>query len=348
MSMEFELKYDLRNPPRWRRPWPDLYGRFLDQVEWADRHGFDRVHLHEHHFSEDGYLPSPLLAAAAIAGRTSRIRISLNLIVLPLKHPVEVAEQIALLDCLSDGRLDVVLGAGYRRAEYEAYGIPMRQRPGRMDEAIEILKRCLEEDEPFDFEGRYWRLRGVRVMPKPVQRPRPRLVLGGSSAAGALRAARLGDGFTTPYPKLLEVWRQEMVRLGKDPGLAATVTGSSPGLPGSFLHLARDPKTAWRVIGPHAVWESNSYAEWARERGNSPFRPVTHPDQLLESGYGVLTPSQLVARGRELEAERPGPHRVLFHPLMGGMPYELGQECLELAVSEVMPAFRPSAAPAGQ
>jgi alkanesulfonate monooxygenase SsuD/methylene tetrahydromethanopterin reductase-like flavin-dependent oxidoreductase (luciferase family) len=344
--MDFELKYDLRNPPPWRKPWTRLYQDFLDQVAWADEKGFNRVHLHEHHFSEDGYLPSPLVAAAAIAGRTRRIRISLNLIVLPLKHPVEVAEQIAVLDCISGGRVDVVLGAGYRRAEYEAYGIAMRQRPGRMDEAIEILKRCWEE-ESFDFEGRYWHLKGVRVMPKPVQQPRPLLTLGGSTEAGALRAARLGDAFTTPYPGLLEVWSEEMRRLGKEPESRATVTGSSAGLPGSFLHLARAPAAAWRVIGPHAVWESNSYSEWSRERGNSPFRPVSLPDQLLEIGYGVLTPEEAVEKGREIEAGAPGPHRFLFHPLMGGMPAELGQESLELAVSEVMPAFRSSPAPAG-
>jgi len=344
--VEFEIKYDLRNPPAWRRPWEQHYSHFLDQVEWADRHGFDRVHLHEHHFAEDGYLPSPLVAAAALAARTKRIRISLNLIVLPLKHPVGVAEEIAVLDCLSGGRVEVVLGSGYRRAEYEGYGIPMRQRPGRMDEGVAIVKRCLEEEGPFDFEGRYWSLKGVRVMPRPVQRPRPRILLGGSTDAGAVRAARLGDGFTTPYPKLLEVWREEMKKLGKDPAGAGSLTGSSQGLPGSFLHLARDPAAAWRVIGPHAVWESNTYAEWARERGNSPFRPVSHPDQLLESGYGVLTPEELVSQGRGLEAERPGPHRFLFHPMMGGIPFELGQECLELAVSEVMPAFRPAAAAA--
>lgn len=334
-SVDFELKYDLRNPLAWRKPWPDLYQQLLDQVAWADEHGFTRVHFHEHHFADDGYLPAPGTVAAAVAARTKRIRISLNLIVLPLKHPVQVAEEAAILDIISGGRMEFVFGAGYRRAEFEAYGIPIQQRPSRMDEAIEIIRRCWEEDE-FDFNGRYWTLKRVRVEPKPIQKPRPRIVLGGSTPPGALRAARLGDGFTTATETLLDTWRQEMLRLGKDPEGKGTVTGNSPGLPKNFLHISYDPAAAWKVIGPHALHESNSYSEWARDRGTSHYSAANNPDDLLAAGYGVLTPGECVAAGREIE-RRPGPNRFVLHPMMGGMPYALGQESLELAVSEVMP-----------
>ena len=318
--MKFELKYDLRNPPEWRRPSSELYRQMLEQVAWADANGFDRVHFHEHHFSDDGYLPSGFPVAAAVAARTRQIQISLNLIVLPLKHPVQVAEEGALLDIISAGRMEFVFGAGYRRSEYEGYGIPMRERPGRMDEAIEIVRRCWEVEEEFDFEGRYWTLKGVRIMPRPVQRPRPRIVLGGSTPPGAIRAARIGDGFTTPYAALLDTWREEMIRLGKDPDGNGSLSGSSVGLPPSFLHVARDPTAAWQVIGRHALYESNSYFEWARERGNSPFKPAREPAELYGKGYGVLTPAELVAAGKQIEKSQPSPYRMLFHPLMGGMP----------------------------
>src|SRR5438105_653835 len=111
--MRFELRYDLRNPPQWRRPFEAYYADFLRQVEWADVHGFARVNLMEHHFVEDGYDPSPLTVAAAIAARTKRIKIKLNVLLLTLRHPVQVAEEIALVDIISGGRIEVVFGAGY-------------------------------------------------------------------------------------------------------------------------------------------------------------------------------------------------------------------------------------------
>ena len=176
--MDFEIKYDLRNPAAWRKPWADVYAHFLDQVVWADDNGFDTVMLHEHHFSDDGYLPSPFTAAAAIAARTRRIRIRLALVLLPLKHPVQVAEDAAVLDIISGGRLEVVVGAGYVPGEFEGYGISIKQRPSRMEEAVEIIKRCWSEEE-FSHTGKHWTLRNVRVMPKPLQQPM-KLLMGAS------------------------------------------------------------------------------------------------------------------------------------------------------------------------
>src|SRR5262249_36558285 len=149
---------------------------FLEQVGWADAHGFAGVALAEHHFIEDGYLPAPLVAAAAIAARTRRLHIRLTVLLLTLRHPVQVAEEAALVDILSGGRLVLMVGAGYRENEFAAYGIAREERLGRMAEGIEIIRRCWEEED-FDFEGRFWRLSNVRVMPKPVQRPRPRILM---------------------------------------------------------------------------------------------------------------------------------------------------------------------------
>src|SRR5207302_11362216 len=109
--MKFGLGYDLRNSPRFARPFEVLYGEFLDQVEWADNHGFDSVSLPEHHFSDDGYVPSPFVAAGAIGARTRRMRIGISLILLPLKHPVQAAEDAAVVDIITRGRLDLTVGA---------------------------------------------------------------------------------------------------------------------------------------------------------------------------------------------------------------------------------------------
>lgn len=338
--MQFNLRYDLRNPPQWRRPFDQYYAQFLDQVAWADQHGFTRLTLSEHHFVEDGYVPSLFVVASAIAARTKRMRIMLNLVLLPLKHPVQVAEDAALVDIISGGRLDLVLGAGYRRSEFEGYGIPRSERPSRMEEGIEIIRRCWEE-EVFSFEGRHWRLRNVRMTPKPVQKPRPKIIMGGNSAAAARRAARIADAFFPVHPRWMKDYRDERVRLGKDPGpepppLAADV----PRAP-LFLHVSRDPEAAWPRIAPHALYEMNEYGRYAvADDPGIPYRPVADADTLRANGtYQVLTPEQTVALGKRVEQAMGPATGLTFHPLMGGMPYELGQECLDLVVREVMPRF---------
>ncbi|MDQ1361007.1 MAG: hypothetical protein QOJ44_1384 [Acidimicrobiaceae bacterium] len=343
--MDYELRYDLRNPLAWRRDWVALYADFLDQVEWADAHGFSRVTLSEHHFSEDGYVPSTLTVAAAVAARTKSIRIALSLVLLPLKHPVQVAEDAAVVDIISGGRLELTVGAGYRPAEFAGYGIPMRERPGRMEEAIEIITRCWEEDR-FSFAGTYWDLRDVQVQPKPVQQPRPRIVMGGSSKAAARRAARIADGFAANQPEHAAAWREEMLRLGRDPDSQPKTATVPAGVPTNFFLVAADPEAAWDIVGPHALYESNMYVQWTAERGASPYQGAATPGELVANGtYGVLTPDQTVTRIRQHE-DRGHAGRLVFHPMMGGMPVALGQEGLQLVVDEVMPmsATRTSAA----
>ena len=336
--MRFGLQYDLRNPPQWRRPFEEFYADFLSQVEWADANGFDHVSLPEHHFAEDGYLPSPLVAAAAVAARTKHMRILTGLTLLPLKHPVQLAEDAAIVDIISGGGLELGVGAGYREAEYDGYGISIRQRPGRMEEGIEIIRRCWTEEE-FDFEGRYWRLKGVRVMPKPVQKPHPPIVMGGASPASARRAARIADGYKPISARLLDFWREEMRNLGKDPGPRPPSDPPQP--PRNFLHVARDPKAAWSIVGPHAMHTSNSYAGFAGSLKHAPYAMVTDPDELLPKGAdAVMTPEEVVDLGKRMEAADPRGAALVFRPLNSGMPPELGRECLELVAKEVMPHFR--------
>jgi alkanesulfonate monooxygenase SsuD/methylene tetrahydromethanopterin reductase-like flavin-dependent oxidoreductase (luciferase family) len=343
-ALEFEISYNLRNPEQWRRPWADLYQEMLEQVAWADQAGFDRVCFNEHHFSPDGYLPSPMTAAAAVAARTRRIRICLRMAVLTFRHPIQVAEEIAVLDILSGGRLEVGFGAGYRKAEFDAFGISLADRPSRMREAIEIVRRCWEE-EVFDFEGRHWRLRGVRATPKPVQQPRPRIAMGGHSVAAARRAARIADAFATRDQGLLDEWRAEARRVGRPADPRVTLSGSSPGLPTTFVHVAADPAAAWARIGPHAAYETSAYAAWTQELDYTDYIVTDDPGDLLRAGtHGVLTPEETVAICSRPTPGPDSPRRLSLQPMMGGMPAELGWECLELVKAQVMPRFAPQPA----
>lgn len=335
--MQFGIRYDLRNPSENNRPFDEHYSFFLDQAAWADENGFSRIGLSEHHFVDDGYLPSMFPVAAAVAARTRRMRIVLSLVLLPLKHPVQVAEDAAVVDIISGGRLELMLGGGYVAREFEGYGISIKSRGGRMEEGTEIISRCLQE-EGFDFDGKYWTLRNVNVMPKPIQRPRPPIIMGGSSPAAARRAARLADGFSPTTPKLMRFWREEMIRLGKDPG--PEPVADAPSQPRNLLHVARDPEAAWKVIGWHAAHETNSYADFAAGLGFAVYQKVTDPDVLLEAGtHAVMTPDQVVELGKRMNEADPDNATLIFHPMMGGMPFDQGKECLDLVVNEVMPHF---------
>ena len=180
--MEFLISYDMRAPD-FGAPPDQLYAAALDQCAWADAIGFDCVGLGEHHASEDGYLPSPIAMAGAIAARTRRIGIRPNVLLAPLYEPVKLAEDLAVLQILSRGRLEVVIGAGYRPVEFEMFGRRREDRKQLYLNAFEVLRKAWT-GRPFEHEGR-------RIRVTPVPEPPPKLLLGGSHPAVARRAARI-------------------------------------------------------------------------------------------------------------------------------------------------------------
>ena len=135
--------------------------------------GLDGIWLGEHHFTDDGFVPSPMTLAAALAVATSRVQIGTDVLLLPQHHPVRLAEAAATVDILSNGRLVLGMGLGYRPSEFAAVGLDYHQRGDLMDEALEILVKCFTE-ETFCFEGRFFHLTDVAMTPRPVQTPMPR------------------------------------------------------------------------------------------------------------------------------------------------------------------------------
>ena len=170
--MKFGLWYHLRNPPQWKEPWDTLYSRALEQIGAAETLGYDSVWTSEHHFVEDGYLPSSLVFLAAAAGRTDRLRLGTLVLLLPLHDPIRVAEDTAVLDLLSGGRVDLGVAAGYRVEEFEVFGVPHRERGKRMDEAVAILRGAWSKGR-FSFKGSFFDVDDVDVTPKPLQHPLP-------------------------------------------------------------------------------------------------------------------------------------------------------------------------------
>ena len=136
--LRFGLYYDFRNPPAWRRPYTHIYSEIFEQIIWAEQQGFDDVWLSEHHFQEDGYAPSLLPIAAAIAARTTTMRIGTAVLLLPLHHPVRVAEDAATVDVISNGRFQLGVGVGYKVEEFDSFAIAKTERGRRTNEGLEI------------------------------------------------------------------------------------------------------------------------------------------------------------------------------------------------------------------
>jgi natural product biosynthesis luciferase-like monooxygenase protein len=161
-----------------RREWQtdkQVYNEQLEQMEAADALGYDSVWLTEHHFTEYGILPDPMILAADIARRTKRVRIGMAVSVLPFHNPVRLAEQAAMVDLLSDGRLDLGVGRGYQPQEFARFGITMDEARGRFDEALELMQRLWTEDK-VTFEGKFYNAYNVTLEPKPLQKPLPVVV----------------------------------------------------------------------------------------------------------------------------------------------------------------------------
>ncbi len=184
---------------------PELYKNTLEQVKLAEDLNFDSAWISEHHFLEDGYCPSPAVIAGAMAAVTSKIRIGSSGIILPLHNPLKVAEDAAVVDNISNGRFDLGVVLGYRKEEFEGMGVPMSQRPSRMDEGIEVLEKALS-GEAFTYEGKRHKFENATLTPKPVQNPIP-LYIGAFEEPAIRRAGRYG------YPLLIGPGRTvDMVR----------------------------------------------------------------------------------------------------------------------------------------
>lgn len=321
----FGIRFDLRDPDFAPTTTADRYATAVDMAEWADRLGFVTIGLSEHHGSADGYLPSPLPVAAAFAARTSTARLNIAAMPAAFHDPLRLAEDLAIVDILSNGRLDVVITNGYVPSEFAMFGVPMSERAARTTEMVATLKQAWT-GEPFEFRGRT-----ACVRPVPVQAGGPPVSLGGSVEAAARRAARIADGFIPSMPELWEFYADECRKIGKaDPG---------PYLGGdtSVIHVATDVDAGWAELAPYAMHEVNAYGEWAAQtgiEGATGYVRTDDSDALRATGqYRVVTPQQLV---EELQARGPFAFCML-HPMVGGLPPELAWESLRLIETEVIP-----------
>ncbi len=332
------MRFDLRVPPIANTTFAQQHGAMLEMSAWADRVGVGTICLSEHHGDPAGFTSAPIVLAAAVLARTERVQVSLAAALAPLHDPVRLAEQLATVDCLAPGRLSVVLGAGYRRAEFAMAGIASRERGARLEECVEVL-RAAWTGRPFP-----WRGREILVTPPPATPGGPELLVGGKTVASAQRAARLRCAFS-PAVGSLEVigaYFAECARLGfegadvfgcrslaevqaRRPAEAATAPG--------FVMVTRDPETTWRRIARLVEYDARTYAAWQDDGVVSDWAvPGAETWQALRASgrYAVVTPEQCVAL-----AERDG--HLMLHPLLGGIEPALAWQALRLFEAEVLP-----------
>ncbi len=330
-SLKFGLWYSLRNPAQWARPYTEIYAETLRQITWAEKIGYDDVWLTEHHFCADGHAPSILPLAAAVAVRTERMRIGTSVLLLPLHHAVNVAEDAATIDVLSNGRFDLGVGVGYRPQEFAGFGLTSQSRARRMDEGLEII-RALWRGETVNYQSKHYQIEGAKLVPLPVQNPMP-LWVGGFAPASAQRAARIGDGYigTGDMTPMVKIYREELARLGK-PGRVAG---------GHFwLIVSNQPTKTFAKVAPHILYQVQMYNQWAHEAGQTLFPTITEAPQLAEHGIlSVVTPAQAIDMIAAY-VEATGIERYYTWTVPPGMPAAQMNEYLQLFAEEVMPKFR--------
>lgn len=308
-----EIRYDLRNPSFTGVDLADRYAAALDQIAWAEARGFRVVTLSEHHGVDDGCLPSPLVFGAAVAARTHRIKIRVAALIAPLHDPLRIAEDAAVLDQLSRGRVELVLANGYVASEFAMFEKDMSKRVSAVVEAVETLKAAWT-GEPIEYRGRT-----VRVTPRPYREPRPALLLGGASRGAARRAARIADLF---FPTTAEHWdfyREAVLEAG------GPDWGPMPPIAPRFVHIDDDVEAGWEAVAPYVAHERESYGRWAAESGvQTGFEP-TGGDLREDPNYRVVTSTQF----QELIDGLGGLGTIAVHPMMGGIPPELAWANLE-------------------
>lgn len=309
----------------------------IRECEHAEAAGFDSVWLGEHHNHPVLY-PAPLVGLAAIASRTQRLELGTGVLLLPLYHPVAVAEEAAMVDSISGGRLILGVGAGYAPEEFRAFGLSVKQRGGRLDEAAALLHR-LWTDTHVTHHGRHFTVDDATIAPRPVRKPRPPLWFGAWTEPAIRRAARLGDAWLGgPSAKLEEVvgcvrlYREACQQEGRDPGEVALFR---------YVFVAATRAEAMAKAGkPFIEAFESMYFRWPHPVVK---RPPGELDirTLAENRIVLGNPADCIEQIRHFQAEA-GLSHLICRFSVPGIPRASASTSMERFTNDVMPALRSS------
>ncbi len=332
--MEVGLAAGIRNLPGKIQPLTEAYRDFLAQGVLAEELGFSHVWLSEHHFAEDDWNSAPLPVLAALATHTERIRIGTYVLLLALHNPLRIAEDTATIDILSNGRLDLVIGAGPMQGECDVFGIEKKETFGRTYEALEFIERCYK-GEKFTHKGKYYSFQNVELHPRPVQPGGPPIWMAAmgpqSIAKAAERGYHLASALHTPLWKTYSGLLEKVGRRRQDHKIA-----SGP----LIVHIADTREQAWDEAEVGAHW----CVEFYRRRGmDMPLPPVGELRRTPNAGiysvpFAIGTVDDVM---RALSAYRDEPLEELGiqfqHP---GVDAKITQRSMRVFAREILPEIR--------
>ena len=307
-----------------------FYDELLEQVEAAEALGFDSFWIAEHHFHEYGAVPSPPVWLAAAARRTRRIRLGAAVVVLPFRNPLLVAEEYAMVDVLSGGRLNLGTGSGYLRHEFEGFGVDPAEKRERFDEALEVLLRAWS-GERFSYTGRFHRVSNVQLNVVPVQKPRPPIWIAVLRNEAAAEVGRRGyPVMMIPYAAAEQVSE-----------LAETVAAFRR----AFVEAGGRPEDATVPFGLH-TYVSDSFARATAEARAAMDRYVRTRLYARQRPYQTLVERDLIAFGSPEDVirvarryEAAGFTDYLAMMNFGGLEHARVLGSMERLARHVLPAF---------
>ncbi len=323
-----------------RRGWGDIYREALELAALADRVGLDSIWTTEHHFVDDGYMPSLLVTSAAIAARTERIRIGTGVLLAPLHDPLRLAEDAATVSLLSGGRLILGLGLGWSQTEFDAFGSDRRKRGASMTEILSILPQAWS-GRPISREGPQHAVAPVAIRPTP-EHPIP-IWIGGGADAAVRRAARLADGF---FSNATPDRFAEQVAVARAEREAAGITTDFSWAHYGIVHLCDDPHRGWEEIRESVrlmTWKySDMEASASRPPGPVPAPPPMDAatEQALRSNVMVGTAEQVAARILEIREAAGVPFEFVARSYFPNRSFSALEEQIHQIAEELAPLLR--------
>ena len=318
----------------------DLYAEALDLAVLAEELGYDSVWTSEHHFVDDAYLPSVLPLSAAIAARTSRVLVGTALLLSPLHEPLRVAEDAAVVDLVARGRFVLGVGLGWRDEEFEALGVPIRERVGRLEDSIEVYRQAWSGG--LVTGGQRLRYPGVAVRPLPARAGGPPIWIGALAEPAIARAGRIADGFMATEVSVEQF--AEQVRVAR----AARVAAGRPGDLAISVHLptfAWEGDDAWALVRDHHRYVGWKYDDMGGARGRTGEPPAPPPldadaEATLREQIVLGTPEEVAARIRDLAAAAGGDLHFIARLYFPGLPLDVQREAMRVFATRVAPLVR--------
>ncbi len=314
-----------------------VMNEIVAEAQAAEANGFDGCFITEHHQQDDGYLPNPLLVAGLVGMKTQRIKVGTCVLLLPLHHPVHVAEDCAIIDQATQGRLVLSLGVGYQPHDFDAFGVNIKERAGRTEEGVDIIRRCWQ-GERFSFSGKHFRFQDTLITPHPYQRPGPPIWMASWTPVGLARAGRIADGWIADPVQCLPVIKDYATRYRAE----AEKHGKKP-----FICLMRDAvmagsrKEAEAESGPtlythrfyfrHGAYVPDEYLKDVKQAEDLTF------DKIAQDRLVAGSPEECLEQLKHWQEEIRPDYLIIRFRQPGGPPHAKALEAIRLLGEKVLP-----------